>query len=238
VARTINVAVHAARRDEILDAAQRLILLNGYERLTVQDILDNLQMSKGAFYHYFDSKPTVIEALTTRLVGDSERALAPIVENPQMGAVKKLQAFFGEIVRWKSQRQNLFVAMLPVWYAPDNLAFRLLVDRESVKRLAPLLSAIIRQGVDEGQFATAHPDQAGTIIFAIVQALQDAMAERLLGAGNQSPGVKEMVNTHGAHMEAIERYLGVPVGTLNRVDAQTVKSWIAALSDSNAAAGR
>src|SRR6516164_7302906 len=191
VARTVNVAEHGARRDEILDAAQRLILSNGYERLTVQDILDDLQISKGAFYHYFDSKPAVIDALTTRLVGDSERALAPIAENPALGAVKKLQAFFGEVIRWKSERQNLFVAMLPVWYAPDNLAFRLLVDRESVKRLAPLLSAIIRQGVDEGQFATAHPDQAGTIIFAIVQALQDAMAERLLGAGNQAPGVKE-----------------------------------------------
>ena len=235
MARTVNVAEHAARRDEILDAAQRLILSSGYERLTVQDILDGLQISKGAFYHYFDSKPAVIEALTRRLVGDSERALAPIVGDPAMGAVEKLQAFFGEIIRWKSERQNLFVAMLPVWYAPDNLAFRLLVDRESAKRLAPLLSVIIRQGVDEGRFATAHPDQAGTIIFAIVQALQDAMAERLLG--NQSPSVKEMVNTHGAHLEAIERYLGVPVGTLNRVDTRTIKSWIAALNRANAAAG-
>jgi AcrR family transcriptional regulator len=224
VARTVNVAVHAARRDEILDAAQRLILLNGYERLTVQDILDELQISKGAFYHYFDSKPMVIEALTTRLVADSERALAPIVQNPEMGAVKKLQAFFGEIVRWKSQRQNLFVTMLPVWYAPDNIAFRLVVDRESAKRLAPLLSAIVRQGVDEGQFGTAHPDQAGTILFAIVQALQDAMAQQLIAA----PSVKEMVNTHSAHMEAIERYLGAPAGTLNRVEARTVKSWVAA----------
>jgi len=224
VARTVNVAEHAARRDEILDAAQRLILSSGYERLTVQDILDCLQISKGAFYHYFDSKPAVIEALTRRLVGDSERALAPIVGDPAMGAVEKLQAFFGEIIRWKSERQNLFVAMLPVWYAPDNFAFRFLVDRESAKRLAPLLSAIIRQGIDEGRFATAYPDQAGTILFAIIQALQDAMAQRLIAA----PRVKEMVNTHGAHMEAIERYLGVPAGTLNRVEARTVKSWIAA----------
>ena len=238
MARTVNVAEHAARRDEILDAAQRLILSNGYARLTIQDILEGLHISKGAFYHYFDSKPTVIEALTTRLVGDSERALAPIVESPEMGAVQKLQAFFGEIIRWKSERQSLFVAMLPVWYAPDNLAFRMVVDRESAKRLAPLLSAIVRQGVDEGQFATAHPDQAGTIIFAIVQALQDAMAERLLDAANRSPSVKQMVNTHGAHMEAIERYLGVGVGTLNRVDTRTVKSWIAALSRADAATGR
>ena len=239
MARTVNVAEHAARRDEILDAAQRLILSTGYERLTVHDILDDLQISKGAFYHYFDSKPAVIEALTTRLVSDSERALAPIVEDPGMGALEKLRGFFGQIIRWKSERQNLFVAMLPVWYAPDNLAFRLLVDRESARRTAPLLSAIVRQGVDEGRFVTAYPDQAGPIIFSIIQALQDAMAQRLLDVQHRSPSsssVKEMVNTHGAHMEAIERYLGVPSNTLNRVDARAVKSWIAALHRANTAA--
>jgi AcrR family transcriptional regulator len=240
MARTVNVAEHAARRDEILDAAQRLILSIGYERLTVQDILNDLQISKGAFYHYFDSKPKVIGALTTRLVSDSERALTPIAENPELGAVKKLQAFFGEIIRWKSERQNLFVAMLPVWYAPDNLAFRLLVDRESAKRLAPLLSAIVRVGVDDGRFVTAYPDQAGPIIFAIIQALQDAMAQQLLAVAHRSPSsasVREMVNTHGAHMEAIERYLGVPARTLNRVDARAVKSWMWAVHRTGTAAG-
>ena len=241
MARTVNVAQHTARRDEILNAAQRLILSMGYERLTVQDILDDLQVSKGAFYHYFDSKPAVIEALTTRLVSDSERALAPIVQAPEMGAVKKLQAFFEEVVRWKSERQNLFVAMLPVWYASDNLAFRLLVDRESAKRLAPLLSAIVRQGVDEGHFGTAYPDHAGAIVFAIIQVMQDAMAQRLLGVPHRSPSsssVTEMVDTHGAQMEAIERYLGVPAGTLNRVDARRVKSWIAAVRRATISAER
>lgn len=235
VARTVNAAEHAARRDEILDAAQRLILSAGYERLTVQDILSDLRISKGAFYHYFDSKPTVIEAVTARLVSESEQALAPIANDPGKRALQKLRAFFDEIIRWKSERQNLFMAMLPVWYAPDNLTFRLLVDRESAKRLAPLLSVIVRQGVDEGQFVTAYPDQAGTIIFAIIQALQDGMAHRLLAVAQHStsqPQVTEMVNTHAAYMEAIERYLGVPDRTLNRIDARAVKSWIAAVDRS------
>lgn len=241
MARTVNLAEHAARRDEILDAAQRLILSTGYERLTVQDILNDRQISKGAFYHYFDSKPTVIEALTTRLVSDSERALAPIAENSEMGAVQKLSAFFGEIIRWKSEHQNLFATMLPLWYAPDNLAFRLLVDRESAKRLAPLLSTIVRQGVDEGQFVGTYPDQAAAIIFAIIQALQDALVQRLLDVQHRAPSspiVTEIVNMHGEHMVAIERYLGVPKGTLNRVDARAVKSWITALHRANAAAQR
>jgi AcrR family transcriptional regulator len=226
MARTVNVVEQAARRDAILDAAQRLILSNGYERLTVQDILEELQISKGAFYHYFDSKPAVVEALTERLVDDSERALAQIAEEPELGATAKLQRFFGEIVRWKSERQNLMVAMLPVWYAPDNISFRLLVDRATAARLAPLLSAIVRQGVDEHQFATAYPEHAGSIIVAVVQALQDAIAQQLLTG---TAKVKEVVATHGAHIEAIERYLGVPAGTLYRADARAVNSWIAAL---------
>jgi AcrR family transcriptional regulator len=226
MARTVNIAEQAARREAILDAAQRLILSNGYERLTVQDILDDLQISKGAFYHYFDSKPAVIEALTERLVNDSERALTRIAEDPELGAPEKLQLFFGEIIRWKSERQNVMLAMLPVWYAPGNLGFRLLVARATAKRLAPLLSVIVRQGVDEHQFATAYPEQAGAIIVAIVQALQDAMAQQLLTGAAK---VKEVVATHGAHIEAIERYLGVPASTLYRADARAVNSWIAAL---------
>ena len=226
MARTVNVVEQAARRDAILDAAQRLILSNGYERLTVQHILEDLQISKGAFYHYFDTKPAVVEALTERLVEDSERALARIAEDPELAATEKLQLFFGEIIRWKSERQDLMVAMLPIWYAPENLGFRLLVDRARAKRLAPLLSAIVRQGVDEQQFATAYPEQAGAIIVAIVQALQDAMAQQLLTGAAK---VKEMVATHGAHTEAIERYLGAPAGTLYHADARAVNSWIATL---------
>jgi AcrR family transcriptional regulator len=232
MARTVNIVEQTARRDAILDASQRLILSNGYERLTVHDILADLQISKGAFYHYFDSKPAVIEALTERLVSDAEDALAPIAEDPQLGAIEKLQLFFGQIVRWKSERQTLMVAMLPVWYAPDNLAFRLSVDRATAQRLSPLLSAIVRQGVDEHHFATAYPEQAGGIVLAVVQTLQDAMAQQLLIAAGRSPAapkVKQMVATHGAHIEAIERYLGVPDGTLYRADARAVKSWIAAL---------
>ena len=232
MARTVNVAERAARRDAILDAAQRLIVSKGYERLTVQDLLDDLQISKGAFYHYFDSKPAVIEALTERLVSDSVDVLAPIVANPRLGSSSKLKRFFTEIIRWKSLRQDLFVAMLPVWYAPDNIVFRLQVDRAVARRLAPLLTAIVRQGVKEHRFATAYPEQAGAIIVVLVQALQDALAHQLMAVACGSSGephTKEIVATYGAHIEAIERYLGVPSGTLYRADSRVVKSWIDAL---------
>ena len=61
------VKEHAVRRNEILDLAQQLVYTKGYEQMTIQDILDGLQISKGAFYHYFDSKHAVLEAVVERM---------------------------------------------------------------------------------------------------------------------------------------------------------------------------
>ncbi len=44
------VKEHAVRRGEILDVAQRLVYTKGYEQMTIQDMLDDLQISKGAFF--------------------------------------------------------------------------------------------------------------------------------------------------------------------------------------------
>ena len=54
--RTVNQQENTAKRNEILDAAQRLVYNKGYERMTIQDILADVQISSGAFYHYFASK--------------------------------------------------------------------------------------------------------------------------------------------------------------------------------------
>jgi len=54
------------RRVQILDAAEKLFFEQGYDRTSVQDILGALQMSKGGFYHYFDAKDSVLQAVSER----------------------------------------------------------------------------------------------------------------------------------------------------------------------------
>ncbi len=51
------------RKAEILDAAQLLFSQKGYRRTTLQDILDLVGCSKGSFYHHFESKLQVLEAI-------------------------------------------------------------------------------------------------------------------------------------------------------------------------------
>ena len=60
-------------RQRILDAAKKLFAQKGYERTTIQDILDELEdLSKGAIYHHFKNKEAMLHAL---IDSDNERLL-------------------------------------------------------------------------------------------------------------------------------------------------------------------
>jgi AcrR family transcriptional regulator len=96
MARVINEQDNAARRRDILDAAQRLVFSKGYEPMTIQDILDALGMSKGAFYHYFDSKAAVLEALISRMRDDAMGVLKPLLDDPALPALDRSGAFCRE----------------------------------------------------------------------------------------------------------------------------------------------
>ncbi|MHB1664781.1 MAG: TetR/AcrR family transcriptional regulator [bacterium] len=51
------------KRKEIIDATFNLMLSKGYEGMSIQDITDKINATKGLFYHYFDSKKDVAAAV-------------------------------------------------------------------------------------------------------------------------------------------------------------------------------
>jgi len=55
-----------ATRERILDAAQNLILDRGYVGMTVEHVLDEVGITKGAFFHHFKSKDDLARALLQR----------------------------------------------------------------------------------------------------------------------------------------------------------------------------
>lgn len=55
-----------ATRERILDAAQNLILDRGYVGMTVDHVLDEVDITKGAFFHHFKTKDDLAKALLRR----------------------------------------------------------------------------------------------------------------------------------------------------------------------------
>jgi TetR/AcrR family transcriptional repressor of nem operon len=60
----------AINRERILDAAQHLVIENGFAATSVDQVLQAAGTSKGAFFHHFDSKVALARALTERYVAN------------------------------------------------------------------------------------------------------------------------------------------------------------------------
>jgi AcrR family transcriptional regulator len=63
-----------ATRDRILGAATRLFTTAGYEGTSIEDLLSELQISRGALYHHFKSKEKIFEAVLDNVEADIAKA--------------------------------------------------------------------------------------------------------------------------------------------------------------------
>ncbi|HKA13070.1 MAG TPA: helix-turn-helix domain-containing protein, partial [Candidatus Dormibacteraeota bacterium] len=122
--RTLDPVAHALRRDAFVDAAARLIQTKGYEQMSIQDVLAALDTSRGAFYHYFDSKAALLEAVVERIVEVATAELAPVADDPDRSALQKLEGVFGGLARWKAERKELLLALMRVWLSDENAIMR------------------------------------------------------------------------------------------------------------------
>lgn len=226
MARIVKEEEYTGKRNAILDVAQRLIYTKGYEQMTIQDMLDDLQISKGAFYHYFDSKQAVLEALVERRGEEALQLLIPIVHDTALPALDKFQRYLDVANRWKVGQKAFFLALLRVWFTDDNAVVRQKLRAIGIREIAPLLSEIIRQGVQEGVMRVSYPDQMGEVMASLAQDAGEAVGA-LISFDPSHADMQRVERTVAAYTEAFERLLEVPAGSLTLVDDQTLQEWFA-----------
>lgn len=223
--RTVNTEVRAVRREAFVDTATRLIQSKGYEQMSVQDVLDDLDASRGAFYHYFASKAELLEAVLERMSDVVLASLAPLINDPSMPALEKFQRLFAGIAQWKNQRKELMTQLLGVWLSDDNAIVREKFRKAMVTRMVPLLAAIVEQGRREGRFAVSSSDHAARSAWALMQGAQEAAAELLLARRANAIPFEEVEATLAGYAEGFERIVGVPRGSIRLADDATLRLW-------------
>jgi TetR/AcrR family transcriptional repressor of nem operon len=85
-------------RERILDAAQGLILAQGYGATSIDDILSHTDLTKGAFFHHFRSKKDLATALIERYAAhDAELFRAFLARADRLGRtpLQQVQVLLG-----------------------------------------------------------------------------------------------------------------------------------------------
>ncbi len=157
----------------ILDAAYRLFMEKGYERTSIQDIIDQLGgLSKGAIYHHFKSKEDILIAVSDRMTAESDQMLAAIRDRSDLCGKEKLKTIFKESIN--RPVQNDIFTVVPNFHNNPRLLFSLL--HETIEEVAPdYLLPIIKEGISDGSIETDYPEQLAEMILLVANVWMNPM---------------------------------------------------------------
>jgi TetR/AcrR family transcriptional regulator, transcriptional repressor of aconitase len=137
-----------ARREQILAAARRCFLRDGFHATSMQDLFAEAGLSSGAVYSYFASKDDVIMAIAEENMQDATDMIRAVAIQQPGRSVGAVLADIMEILRAKDAQDGLGKLTVIVWSeAVRNPA---LAERftELVTELRVSLADVIRQSPD------------------------------------------------------------------------------------------
>jgi AcrR family transcriptional regulator len=176
------------KRDDIAEAAMRLVDLLGMEKTSIADIARELKMSPDGIYRVYASKGQIYQAVARRLLGEIETVLSNVLRR-RAPVKQKLKAALNAITSSHATR----IVSSPKLQALLRTAYEEkwpVVDRH-VQALEKSLAAIISQGVAEGAFHVEDVELAAMTVRSVCMCFCDP---RL---------IEERVDNTGLNMDQI-----------------------------------
>jgi AcrR family transcriptional regulator len=229
MARTFNQSDYDNKRREILLSVRKLIFTMGYDQMSIQDILNDLGISKGAFYHYFKSKPDLLEGLVDQMMEEALLVIEPVADDPSMNAMEKLKQYFLRASVWKTDQIEYLIPIFKVWYQDENVLVREKALVATLRSIIPSLSKIIRQGVDEGVFNTTYPDCLAEVVYILFYGMGNTLSKSLILKPDEIFDEGKFYSSVQVYSTSLDRILGVPDGSLEIINMDALKKWIPAI---------
>ena len=148
----------------ILDVATHLFVEKGYDATSLQDIINETNLSKGAIYHHFSSKEEIFEAIFHRIGEENTTALAKVRDDKSLNGLEKLRAIFKAALF--NSNQSLMLTVTPCLL--DNPRFLAMQIAQLYQIVAPkFIQPILQQGIDDGSIQAANPGELAEAIMVL-----------------------------------------------------------------------
>lgn len=157
------------RKNEILDTAQRLFYMKGYEKCTVNDILKEISIAKGTFYHYFKSKEEVLDAIVSR---DTDIVIERANEVLKLDNIKPEEKLMRAFMAMQIANQ-MDSDTLNNLHKTENVLLHQKILNQIVAIMAPFLVTIIEEGIEKKVWKCRYPLQYMQIFLVASLTLTD-----------------------------------------------------------------
>ena len=198
------------RKQELLKIGYDMFLTQGYENTSVDKIIEKAQIAKGTYYYYFQSKEQMLEEVIDMMI-NSETEMAKQIIKTDIPVPQKI---VGIITSMKpSEAEEPIKNTL---FQPENVLMHYKVRQKLIDSIIPLLSEVIKEGVNESIFECDNiPERVKMLLIISDSTFNEGkfrerdisvfidMTEKLLGAENGTMGfIYDLIDK--SDMEGVE----------------------------------
>ncbi|MGI6174217.1 MAG: TetR/AcrR family transcriptional regulator [Christensenellales bacterium] len=208
------------RKQQIMATAEKMFLQLGFERCAVQDIIDALRISKGGFYHHFETKYALLEAICReRIRFTLEKRLAAFPEDAS--PVNRINLLYG-ITGLFSIDDPLFTAMLiNAAMKPEGAQLRYAMLETGREQVLPLLEKAVSDGKDNGELFPVLPVAAAAgVVYLLGNSMFEEIAKDI--AEDVPSAMDKAAEILGTYRRTAEVVLGAPYRSIELADLRRI----------------
>ena len=165
------IVEHDKRKKEILETALDLFMEKGYEDVTFQKIADRCGITRTTLYIYFKNKKEIFVWSIKQLTSEIEASLMDIIQDESKTVQDRLLSVLDKILEKCSENHLLFTVtltyLLQLQKSGKDPAVRV---RRRIIRLRHLLSLIIIEGINRGEFKKVNVHDTNELLYSVIEA--------------------------------------------------------------------
>ncbi len=156
------------RKNEILDAAEELFAQKGFDGTSTNNILEKASIARGTLYYHFKSKEDIMDALIERINARILTAAEEIASDKNIPVFERL---LRAVLALNVSEQSANV--LEYVHKPQNALMNQKIHRAMMAGIPPILTEIIRDGIQEGLFDTPFPYECMEMVVVYLNTIFD-----------------------------------------------------------------
>ncbi|WP_242325306.1 TetR/AcrR family transcriptional regulator [Faecalibaculum rodentium] len=191
----------AARRSEILDAAEKLFGTKGYDSTSTGDILRELGIARGTLYYHFKSKEDILDAMIDRLTQALAARGAGVLDRKDIPVLQRLTLMMQSL----QVNNALGHEIMSQVHKPQNALMHQKMQERMLTAVVPLVTSLLQEAREQGMCQTRYPEEVTemTLLYA------STVFDELSGLSEEKRQEKVL-----AFIYNLERLLQMPEGSL------------------------
>ena len=154
------------RREEILDAAEKLFAAKGFDNTSTGDILDAVGIARGTLYYHFKSKEDILDGVIGRITNRLMQDAGEIVRKKELPVLERLT----KAIMSLNVESKIGYEIMEQVHRPQNALMHQKMQATLLAGINPILTELVEEGIGQGICHTRYPESVVemTILYANV----------------------------------------------------------------------